>query len=142
MGVRGVKVSNTVSLFASPTPCHLRRWGLSDALAKWWMWDGSPDAIPSAPWTPPGLWEATRITTKNCASRLITTVSVRPFFVNADPFTASNSDWQGCALGHNNKGLGGYVDVGCLRYGFYPNNVPGAESDQGKFWAVYPDHCG
>ena len=42
----------------------------------------------------------------------------------------------------DNYGLGGYVDVGCLRYGFYPNNVAGAASDQGKFWAVYPDICG
>ena len=42
----------------------------------------------------------------------------------------------------DNNGLGGYVDVGCIRYGFYPNNVKGADRDQGKFWAVYPDICG
>ena len=25
----------------------------------------------------------------------------------------------------NNNGLGGYYDVGCLRYGFYPTRIPG-----------------
>ena len=28
-------------------------------------------------------------------------------------------------LGKGNQGLGGYQDYGCLRYGFYPNNIPG-----------------
>ena len=47
-----------------------------------------------------------------------------------------------CEGRDNNDGLGGYVDVGCIRYGFYPNNVKGADRDQAKFWAVYPDICG
>ena len=42
----------------------------------------------------------------------------------------------------NNHGVGGYVDMSCLCCSFYPNNVKGAASDQGKFWAVYPDICG
>ena len=25
----------------------------------------------------------------------------------------------------NNGGLGGYYDVGCLRYGFFPTRIPG-----------------
>ncbi|MDI1492320.1 MAG: hypothetical protein OHK93_003533 [Ramalina farinacea] len=46
---------------------------------------------------------------------------------------------------NGNSGLGGYVDVGCLRYGFYPNDIDGVFASPPhpeKFWAVYPNICG
>ena len=35
-------------------------------------------------------------------------------------------------LGTDNRGLGGYWDVGCLRYGFYPTRIPGVITDDGN----------
>ena len=42
-------------------------------------------------------------------------------------------------IGTGNEGLGGYVDVGCLRYGFFPNKVDGVfgasgPSNPSLFW--------
>ena len=42
-------------------------------------------------------------------------------------------------LGTGNAGLGGYVDVGCLRYSFFPNQVNGVFGTSGPanpslFW--------
>ena len=42
-------------------------------------------------------------------------------------------------LGTANNGLGGYTDVGCLRYSFFPNKVDGVFPRTGtpqysKFW--------
>jgi len=43
-----------------------------------------------------------------------------------------------------NSGLGGYLDVGCLRYGFYPNSVKGVSASPPhpeNFWKQYPNIC-
>jgi len=48
-------------------------------------------------------------------------------------------------IGKGNSGLGGFLDVGCLRYGFYPNNISGVFTSlphPEKFWNVYPNICG
>ena len=44
-------------------------------------------------------------------------------------------------LGTGNAGLGGYVDVGCLRYSFFPNQVIGVFGTSGPanpsvFWTL------
>lgn len=48
-------------------------------------------------------------------------------------------------IGLGNSGLGGFIDVGCLRYGFYPNDIPGVFGSPPHpeyFWNVYPNICG
>ena len=54
-------------------------------------------------------------------------------------------DWEGLLWSTyndcNNEGLGGYVDVGCLRYGFFPNKVDGVfgtggPADPELFWST------
>jgi hypothetical protein len=48
-------------------------------------------------------------------------------------------------IGKGNSGLGGFIDVGCLRYGFYPNDISGVFASPPHpelFWNVYPNICG
>ena len=47
--------------------------------------------------------------------------------------------------GTGNHGLGGYVDVGCLRYGFYPNDINGVFGSPPHpelYWEANGNICG
>lgn len=51
--------------------------------------------------------------------------------------------WE--SLGTGNNGLGGFVDVGCLRYGFYPSDIYGVFNAPPHFelyWQANGDICG
>lgn len=48
-------------------------------------------------------------------------------------------------IGKGKSGLGGFIDVSCLRYGFYPSEILGVFASlphPDKFWTVYPNIYG